>query len=256
MPTLTVAVSGTFARLKGERPGHSGGGPRGRVFGFSRDARKRMLDLLNQVDASRLADGLFLTLTYPDVFPEDAHVWKRHLDTFCKRLRRRYPRAGVVWRLEWKTRLSGVNAGAVAPHFHLLVVGVKRMCLKWLSESWYETVGSGDIRHLGAGTQGARVRDRRALMSYASKYMAKVAEETFGGWTGRCWGVVGRSWLGIVLYEIELTWRQFYRIRRVFRSWLESKRGRRSWARLRGQGMTAYLDAANAGRVLSWAGVT
>jgi hypothetical protein len=255
MPTLTLSVRGTYTRLRGERVGHSGGGPRGRVFGFSRDSRKRLLDVLNMVDAALLGNGLFLTLTYPDVFPADAHQWKRHLDVWCKRLRREYPRASVVWRLEWKERLSGVNRGKIAPHFHLLVTGVPRVSLEWLSRSWYETVGSGDIRHLQAGTSGTRVRNRRAMMSYASKYIAKIAEETFGGWTGRVWGVVNRRGLGIILRTYELTWAQFYRIRRVFRSWLESKRGRRSWARLRGQGITAYLDAETSGAVLAWAGV-
>jgi len=253
MPEVAVAVGGTFMQLRGAGiGGRRGGGIRGRVEGFSRQSRKRLLDWLNMIETGELSSGLFLTLTYPDVFPTDPQRWKRDLDVFLKRLKRQYPGAVCVWRLEWKERLSGENVGKVAPHFHIIALGIPRMSLRWLSVSWFETVGSGDDRHLGAGTQAQRIRHRRGIMYYAAKYMAKVAESP-DFWTGRVWGIVGRDLLPVVLVSFVLDWSAFYRLRRVMRGWLERKTGRKAWARHRGQGMTAYLDDATSGRLLAWA---
>jgi hypothetical protein len=52
---------------------------------------------------------------------------------------------------------------------------------------------------------------------------------------------------------VEIGWWAFYRIRRVFRGWLEHKLGRKYWTRFSGQGLTAYLDDVTVGRVLAWA---
>jgi len=251
MPSVTMAAGGTYVRMTGQAAGHTGGGIRGRVRGFSRQSRKRLLDLLNMVNTDALSQGLFMTLTYPDLFPEKPERWKRDLDVFLKRMKRAYPGAVLVWRLEWKERLSGQNAGQVAPHFHIIALSVPWLDLRWLAEAWYETVGSGDERHLGAGTQAQRIRNRRGILYYASKYMSKPAESP-EFWTGRVWGVVGRDLLPVILVTFELTWSQFYRVRRVLRGWLERKLGRKMWSRFRGQGMTAYLDNDTFKSVMVW----
>jgi len=253
MPSVTVAADASFVKLTGANLGACGpGGPRGRIFGFSRQARKRMLDLLNSIRDNWVSEALFLTLTYPDAFPEDAAKWHRDLDVFMKRMRRQYPRAAVVWRLEWVPRCSGVNVGKLAPHYHLLVFGVPWMDLRWLAAAWYETVGSGDDRHLGAGTQAQRVRSRRGVIYYAAKYMSKqaMAPEM---WTGRVWGVVGRDLLPVILREFVLTWEQFYTVRRVLRRWFEKQTRRKRRVMYRGQGLTAYLRDGEALRLLTWA---
>jgi hypothetical protein len=97
-------------------------GKRGQVKGFSDAARRRLMQLLAMV--RRGAVPLFVTLTYPDVFPKDFAVFKAHLEAFGKRVRRRWPEASLVWRLEFQPRKSGQNRGQVAPHFHLFVYGV------------------------------------------------------------------------------------------------------------------------------------
>jgi len=253
MPTVTIANGGTYTRLTGERFGHhTGGGIRGRVSGFSRQSRKRLLDLLNQIKRDELQSGLFVTLTYPDLFSDEPARWHRDLDAFLKRLKRAYPGAVCIWRLEFKERLSGVNVGKIAPHFHIVALGIPRLSLRWLSRSWYEIVSSGDEKHLLAGTQAQRIRHRRGILYYCSKYMAKEATSP-DFWTGRVWGVVGRELLAVVLVTYDLTWRQFYRLRRVLRSWLEKKTGRKAWAKLRGQGLTAYLADDETRRLLVWA---
>ena len=96
--------------------------PRGEINHFSDASRRRMIDLLAKVDFTHIP--FWVDLTYPDLFPEDSELWKPHLEAFLNRIKRRWPESCVIWKLEFKERLSGVNKGKLAPHFHLLVFGV------------------------------------------------------------------------------------------------------------------------------------
>lgn len=244
MPTLTVALGAAYAALHGEaRPGAGGGGIRGIIGGFSGASRKRMIDLVHQVDRNAVNPPLFVTLTYPGEYPTDWRVYKRHLDSWLKRLLRRWPGAGVLWRLEYQRR--------GAPHYHVLVFHVSFIPADWLAESWYQVVGSGDSRHLAAGTQVARVHTWRGASYYCAKYLAKTCEGADLP-TGRMWGIRGE--VPIDLLEVPLTWEQFHRMRRVFRGWYERQTGRRAWwTSQRGSGITAYLPDGEVARVLAWA---
>jgi hypothetical protein len=93
----------------------------------------------------------------------------------------------------------------------------------WVSESWYQIVGSGDERHLRAGTQVVRVKSWRGARGYAAKYLGKL--ETLqtsagreagqpSGNIGRLWGVWYRALLPITADLYYPTLRQFYRLRR------------------------------------------
>ena len=158
---------------------------------FSKKSRKRLMETLAKT--KRHVKPLFVTLTYPDEFSDDKRDWKRDIDTFGKRFLRRFPRGAFVWRMELKERKTGVNAGRVAPHFHLLVWGVVPSRLRrWVSRSWFEVVGSGDERHLRAGTSVERIRSARGVMAYASKYISKV-DEAHSSDVGRHWGIIGRD---------------------------------------------------------------
>ena len=124
---------------------------RGRIHGFSRASRRRMMQFLAKVclDAGL---PLFGTTTYPDIFPDEAEKFKRDLRTLIERIKRRFPKAGLLWRLEFQVRKSGVNAGKIAPHFHWLLWNVPRKFVfkaetgKWAKVSqgkdgiWHETV--------------------------------------------------------------------------------------------------------------------
>jgi len=93
-----------------------------------------------------------------------------------------------------KKRKSGVNEGKLAPHFHLLTYFQNGLDLgafrHWLSQSWYEVVGSNDLKHLGAGTQAIPLYGTVVkLMNYCSKYLGKDFETDYE--TGRCWGEIG-----------------------------------------------------------------
>ncbi len=99
---------------------------RGQIHCFSRASRRRMMQLLAKVRLDE-ALPLFGTTTYPDIFPDEAEKFKRDLQTLIERLKRRFPGVGLIWRLEFKERKSGVNAGKIAPHFHWLLWNVPRM---------------------------------------------------------------------------------------------------------------------------------
>lgn len=169
---------------------HYGGGIRGKVTGFSWDSRRRLMRLVGIID-QRGDPPLFVTLTYPAVWPTDGRVWKRHLTAFGHRLKRKFGEVGFIWKLEAQKR--------GAPHFHLLVWGVSYTeLLSWASRAWFEVVGSGDVRHLHAGTQVQWIRSWRGVMSYASKYLGKVEALPEGlGWeaVGRMWGIRGAEFI-------------------------------------------------------------
>ena len=88
---------------------------------------------------------------------------KADLKAWSGRLKREYPEAAFIWRLEFQKR--------GAPHFHMLLYGVNvsmKVFRQWLATSWYEVVDSGDERHQRAGTGAERMDSFRAAMNYAS----------------------------------------------------------------------------------------
>ncbi|SPQ02025.1 hypothetical protein NBG4_860010 [Candidatus Sulfobium mesophilum] len=119
-------------------------GKRGKINGFSDNSRKRLkFQLRNTI---HLFNGI-IALTYPSEHPFDGKVVKRDIDAFSKRL----TRMGMIvtWVLEFQLR--------GAPHIHMLVKG--KINKQWLSEAWYEIVGSKDEKHLKAGTTYQHIVD-------------------------------------------------------------------------------------------------
>jgi hypothetical protein len=160
---------------------------------------------------------LFVTLTYPRAWPGSWSTWKRDLDAMLKRFRRKFPAFGAVWKLEPQKR--------GAPHFHLLAVGVPFIAKAWLSEAWYDVVGSRDPRHLAAGTQVQLARSHRGVVSYAAKYTAKaqLLPPSWQAGVGRWWGVSGRANLGIVWGWLPLSDGQFWAACRIIRRLIRSR---------------------------------
>lgn len=193
--------------------GFQGGGGRSYVSGFSHGSRLRLMRLLATL--RRDCVPIFITLTYPGVYPETPKQWKRDLDTFTKRLLRRFPESAAVWKLEPQRR--------GAPHFHILFYGVYEVpddFRSWLSEAWFTVVGSGDERHLRAGTRVEYLRSYRGAMSYAAKYMDKTVDELPEAWgkPGRFWGVIGRGSLPVgEVIETYLTWTEACTLQRWLR---------------------------------------
>lgn len=191
-----IHVGGSLVTVKpaGSPKGHDSGqlgAARGEVLSYSSASRRRLMRMIARVD--RDARPIFVTLTYPDLFSDAKEDWKRDLDAFGKRFRRKFDNASFVWRIEFQDRKSGANRGVIAPHFHLLVWGVDILEFRrFVSRSWHSVVGTGDERHLRAGTSAERLKSFNGTMRYVSKYLAK--EQQFpDGWQGRVWGVVGRD---------------------------------------------------------------
>jgi len=174
---------------KAEPSKRMGGGARGMVVEFSLAARRRLMRFMSCVrrDASL---PVFVTLTYPDNFPSPKQS-KAHLMTFLKRIKRAFPMAGGIWKLEPQQR--------GAPHYHMIIWGCDAKSLKdFVPVAWFDIAGGDDGNHL-LFHQGklknkhcvSQVRSYRGVMSYASKYLGKTFE--VAGWNslevGRFWGV-------------------------------------------------------------------
>jgi hypothetical protein len=175
-----------------------GGGLRGAIKTFSYNSRRRLMRRIAQLRKDKLP--LFVTLTYPNEFPQDSKVYKEHLRRLGIALDRKYKRIGFFWRLEFQKR--------GAPHYHLLLFGVSckgkeiQVVRQWFAITWYKIVNSGDEKHLLAGTQVSRMKNWRQLSAYVSKSIARVENGELGKdtqatmeYVGRWYGVVGAKYL-------------------------------------------------------------
>jgi len=81
----------------------------------------------------------FVTLTYPQKWPEDWTQWKRDIAAMRKRIGRRYDGSGGVWRIAKQER--------GAPPFHIVLVAktTRRRLSAYLAASW------GAVAHNAAG---------------------------------------------------------------------------------------------------------
>lgn len=216
-----------------------GGGKRKPIKGFSRASRLRLMRTIARVRRDAPLP-CFVTLTYPDAFPAVERA-KRDLDVFLKRLRRRYPAAGGIWKLEPQMR--------GAPHYHMLIWGVPASeLLPWVVDAWYKIAGQGDENHklfhsgLLPGSQPCvtRVRSFRGVWSYASKYLGKTFEVAEWGslWTGRYWAVFQPANVPFgVLRQTALSLKQVHQLQRYQRRFTGLRS--RSWQR----SITMFCDA-------------
>jgi|SRR5579862_337837 len=188
---ITFYPEGSLVRIEGScdyEPHERPQGKRGKIGGFSARSRLRLMTLCAML--KRTALPLFVTLTWPGVWNPDPKTWKRCLDSFLKRMKRAHPEASAIWKLE--PQQHG------APHYHLLLFGIEFIPHQVIARWWYEVVGSGDKRHLGAGISIEAVKSRDRVMAYASKlYMGKEIDGFEG--VGRFWGVFSRGKLPVSL---------------------------------------------------------
>ena len=239
--SIEVWRGGSLLRIRRERspsPGGSNsvGGPRGKVVGFTRESRRRLLRTIAQLDRCILP--LFVTLTYPGRFSTNYKDWKRDLKVWSDRLRRAYDGASFIWRLELQKR--------GAPHFHLLLYGVPtvdQQIKEWLSSSWYNVVRSGDINHLRAGTNIQTIRTHRGTMAYSSKELGKITQthlsETYSAGVGRWWGAYNRKSLPLLRStSVELSEDQAVRLLRIARRYANLRYKSRAY-----QSLTIFCDA-------------
>jgi hypothetical protein len=122
------------------------------------------------------------TLTYPGAFTKDGREVKRHWARMRQWLVEQGRRG--LWNLEFQ--------GRGAPHYHMFMDGP--VPYDAVAQHWYKIVGSGDLRHLAAGTRIEMLEKPHAMAAYAAKYATKNEQkevpEGFEA-VGRFWGSFG-----------------------------------------------------------------
>lgn len=273
---LRVARGGYYAALSfGRAPGRvGGGGRRGHITEFSAASRRRLMVNLNSVDRSKIERPFFVTLTWHDSWPDTPAGRARQMDALLKRLEYEFGAFPAVWRVEFKTRLSGARAGEVAPHLHLLVFlppeqilggpGRSREFARLQAESrlrrkiaiaWNEIAAAGDVEHLKVATHRkscVMVESWRGVNSYAAKYMAKLEKFDPGSaGIGRAWGIRRRGLLGIMYETAILTKAEAFMVRRLFRRYSGTR-----YRNHRGdlQSASCFVSYSTMLRLLAWLG--
>jgi hypothetical protein len=238
-----VRVSGHVVELRAQffSGAKSVSAPRGVVSGFSSASRRRLFKRAAACDWQALGSSWFVTLTYPAAFPDSATA-KRHLRAFRQAWSRKWGRPVGMWKLEFQRR--------GAPHFHLALVADASVVdvRDWCAQTWFRIVGSGDDRHLLAGTSVEALAGSPA--AYFAGYVGDHAKSKEyqhvvppGDWPGRFWGAWGlpSTWL-----ESSLDRDQFVSLRRVLASYGRSrKRGVKGFRRVgRLQGGWQFVDGS------------
>ena len=191
---------------------------RDRVRGFSRASRRNLLLRLASIDrrAFRAFKGrmIFVTLTYPHVYPEEPELCKRHLKALRKRLQRMYGTFAAFWRLGIQRR--------GAWYFHLLLFvgpsfGPIDELRRFISSAWYEVAGKVSEGHLRTGTRVEAVKRWKQVTSYVERYMAKPEEFAERLQTGRIWGSWNQGLLPVQWETTKVSLRDAFRIRRIYR---------------------------------------
>jgi hypothetical protein len=253
MSRLHIEAQGTLFATKWQigAPTIPLGGPRGEITEFSRASRRRLLKKMARLTVHKHAT--FLTLTYPERFPDGKRA-KENLRAFVERLRRRFPKASAIWRLEYQER--------GAPHFHLIIFNMPYVPWYRIRRWWIDIINEY-VDKWYPRIKVEAIRSKRGAMHYISKYIAKLPDETpplssaegataaEGGsifipvtylHEGRFWGVFNRGHLpyaprSYIVIRIE-TGKAFYDLKRTMR---------RIWPRLnqtRTKGGVIFTDNA------------
>jgi hypothetical protein len=119
---------------------------------------------------------------------------------------------------------------------------------RFISASWYEVTGRISEGHLRAGTRVEAVKKWREATSYVERYMAKPEEFLEGLQTGRIWGVWNKELLPVRWETAEVSLRDAFRIRRIYRK-LARRKGSSSLRR-----MTVFVRHENVVRILGFLG--
>ena len=154
---------------------------RGCIKEFSRQSRMRLLWQLANLKGGSFKPALFITLTYPPGEFEPRET-KRHLDNFLKRVRRRWPSAAGLWKLEYQQ-----NGTA---HYHVLLLGVWCWSFVDVRKCWAQVVKSNHPKYEIVSTNVDLVVSQRQAAMYMGKYITKRAPVPANHY-GRVWGCFG-----------------------------------------------------------------
>jgi hypothetical protein len=142
---------------------------RGRIAGFSTQARMRLLCKVNALSRPELPKhAKFITLTYPRELLPDWKWGKHQLDVFLHYLFRRWGKHGCLWRMEFQ------EDGSM--HFHILLFMARFLPWRWVAHTWDTLIGNQCEPEESASTQVQGMRNVRQAFYYVSKYLAKDSE--------------------------------------------------------------------------------
>lgn len=159
---------------------------RGDISSFSSASRRRLIKKMLRLERSRLSDGMFLTLTYHEQWPEDRAALKRQLNAFLQACRRRWPGLHYLWRVELQKR--------GAPHFHLILWRSRGETwehtddiYRWAVDTWQRVSGCTTEAHARHGVDLQELTSWREALAYTSKYVAKMDSGEKDANLGRRW---------------------------------------------------------------------
>ena len=213
-----------------------GGGKRGKVKDFSFQARNRLIRTVAAIETDQYKHLAFASLTYH-------HNWKdrdikRDLDSYLKRVRRKYGEVAYIWRMEPQKR--------GAPHFHILLF-IQDLRgdsdADYLEQAWHTIVDPDNDLHKRHGSKVIIFKDGyEGVRIYASKYCAKVQEADGENCPGRWWGK-SRNLLTRAKTVLRLEPQDNEQLRRLARHWLERHATPTAarYSKVIGAGVTTHL---------------
>jgi hypothetical protein len=204
---LLVTPGSVAVKAHNYAPRRALGNARGVVKGWTPKSKRRCILRAASI-AWPAVPYVFLTLTYPDAFPHDPAVWKRHLHEFEKAWARRHGAPRALWVLEFQRR--------GAPHFHMVLVAPAMplpQLRRWYARTWHRIVTSCDgdherarglastcvpwhyERHL-ADEHCKAATGARAAIAYVMRELGKESQKSLPAFledegAGRWWGVWG-----------------------------------------------------------------
>lgn len=235
--TVEVVIYEDLVQIKQDMQNtQNGGGKRKECIGFSDGSRRRLMQRMAMWNLNDL-HLYFVTMTYPGIYVQDWHVWKRDIDTAIKAIERKYEcTVGCLWRIEFQKR--------GAPHFHMILATNKEckniaVLRREIAVLWADIVKDGYLKnegkwqeyeqhyknHVKAGTNVEKVQGRKQLMSYVSKYVAKNTGINAPDKFGRNWGF--RDMNGELDFSpvevIKIDNKTANKLKRLIRRWLRSR---------------------------------
>jgi len=150
-----------------------------------------MLKTIARIDWGRVPYGVFITLTYPDGYWERDY-YQRTIDRsrFLRDLENHLDReVSVLWRVEWQKRKSGKLKGQIAPHLHLMCLGVRFVAADAVRQLW-----RGVLHVEGPLSTDVRgVTGKEGCGRYLAKYISKSPSLDNAAYLNRPW-MAGRNW--------------------------------------------------------------
>jgi len=172
---MTISTAGTTD--------HKGGGKRGEIQIFSPESRLRLFKLLHQITFNSVT---FITLTYPDEFPDWGEKYKYDLKLFRGQIEYKFGKLPAIWRLEFQAR--------GAPHYHIMYFDAPFMPVAEINNAWAKI---SDPKNKDEPRKNALdlkftkdAKEQKLIAYYLSKYIAKVDKNSLpaGCKPGRFWG--------------------------------------------------------------------